>query len=101
MYIRLLPRQRELPPDPVLSHRAQRPPPQLLRLYVVRLHPQHLQLGVVELRELEALYDAVHLLEVGLVEVDEGLGLEDALVAVEELARWEAPQESTGGGGED
>jgi len=76
------PRKGKLPPDPVLAHGAQGSSAQLLCLNVVRLHPEHLQLGVVLLAELEGLDDAVELLEVALVEVDEGLGLEHALVAV-------------------
>ena len=88
------PRQRELPADAVLADGPQGAPPQLLGLDVVRLHPEHLQLGVVGLRELEALDDAVHLLEVALVEVDERLRLQHRLVAVQQLARRQGPQES-------
>lgn len=46
------------------------------------LHPQHLQLGMVGLREREAFDDAVHLLEVALVKVDQSFGFEDAFIAV-------------------
>ena len=49
---------------------------------------------MVGLRELEALDDAVHLLEVALVEVHEGLGLQHGLVAVQQLARGQRPQKS-------
>ena len=44
--------------------------------------------------EVEALDDAVHLLEVALVEVDERLRLQHRLVAVQQLARRQGPQES-------
>ena len=83
--------------SPVFTHGPQGAAPQLLGLDVVRLHPEHLQLGVVGLRELEALDDAVHLLEVALVEVDEGLGLQHRLVAVQQLARGQRPQKSEDG----
>ena len=49
---------------------------------------------MVGLGEVEALDDAVHLLEVALVEVDERLGLQHRLVAVQQLARGQRPQES-------
>ena len=84
-------REWELSSDPVFADSTQRSTSKFLGLDVVGLHPEDLELGVVLLGELEALQDSVHLFEVALVEVDQGLGFEDALVAVEHLAGWQAP----------
>ena len=81
------------------------------------LHPQHLQLWMIVFHELEKakntlvtgtkgrflvakeyhlkpLENPVHLLEVALVEIDQSLGLQHALVPVQQLTGRQTPEKS-------
>lgn len=83
------PRERVLSPDPVLVHGAQGSTPRLLRLGVAGFVPEILQEGVVGRTETVVLQNTVQLLVAGLVERDERLRFQDALVAAEQVALWQ------------